>query len=62
MRSSISVAILSVVLVISTFALAADKAEVDQKRQEIRKRSTEILSQLYKVNPQAKANIQKAAG
>ena len=60
--SSVSLAILSIVLVMSTFVLAADKAEVDKERQEIRKRSSEILSQLYKAEPKAKANIQKAAG
>ena len=60
--SSVSLAILSIVLVMSTFVLAADKAEVDKERQEIRKRSSEILSQLYKAEPKAKATIQKAAG
>ena len=60
--SSVSLTILSIVLVMSTFVLAADKAEVDKERQEIRKRSSEILSQLYKAEPKAKANIQKAAG
>jgi lipid-binding SYLF domain-containing protein len=52
----------SVVLAVSTFVLAADKAEVDKERQEIRKRSAQILSQLYKANPKAKTNIQKSAG
>jgi len=61
-RASISFATFSVVLAISTFALAADKAEVDKERQEIRQRSSQILSQLYKAEPKAKANIQKAAG
>ena len=53
---------LSVVLMVSTFTLAADKAEVDKERQEIRKRSAQILSQLYKANPKAKTNIEKSAG
>jgi lipid-binding SYLF domain-containing protein len=57
-----SLTILSFVLMVSTFALAADKAEVDKERQEIRKRTKEILAQLYKAEPKAKANIQKAAG
>ncbi len=59
---SVSLTILSFVLMVSTFALAADKAEVDKERQEIRKRTKEILAQLYKAEPKAKANIQKAAG
>jgi hypothetical protein len=63
MRSaSVSLTILSVVLMVSTFALAADQSKVDKERQEIRKRSTQILSQLYKAEPKAKANIQKAVG
>ena len=63
MRSaSVSFLTLSAVLVASTFVLAADKAEVDKERQDIRKRSAQILSQLYKAEPKAKANIQKAAG
>jgi lipid-binding SYLF domain-containing protein len=63
MRSaSVSLSILSVVLMVSTFALAADQSKVDKERQEIRKRSKEILAQLYKAEPRAKANIQKAAG
>ena len=59
---SVSLTILSFVLMVSTFALAADKAEVDKERQEIRKRTKEILAQLYKAEPKARANIQKAAG
>jgi lipid-binding SYLF domain-containing protein len=63
MRSaSVSLTILSVVLMVSTFALAADQSKVDKERQEIRNRSKEILAQLYKAEPRAKANIQKAAG
>ena len=63
MRSaSVSFLTLSAVLVASTFVLATDKAEVDKERQDIRKRSAQILSQLYKAEPKAKANIQKAAG
>jgi lipid-binding SYLF domain-containing protein len=59
---SVSLTILSFVLMVSTLALAADKAEVDKERQEIRKRTKEILAQLYKAEPKARANIQKAAG
>ena len=59
---SVSLTILSVVLIVSTFALAADQAKVDKERQEIRNRTKEILAQLYKAEPRAKANIQKAAG
>ena len=59
---SVSVLILSVALMASTFALAADQSKVDQERQEIRKRTKEILAQLYKAEPKAKANVQKAAG
>ena len=63
MRSaSVSLSILSVVLMVSTFALAADQSKVDKERQEIRKRTKEILAQLYKAEPRAKANIQKASG
>jgi lipid-binding SYLF domain-containing protein len=63
MRSaSVSLSILSVVLMVSTFALAADQSKVDKERQEIRRRTKEILAQLYKAEPRAKANIQKAAG
>ena len=60
--ASVSLAILSVVLMVSTFALAADQSKVDKERQEIRNRTKEILAQLYKAEPKAKANIQKAAG
>ena len=63
MRSaSVSFLTLSAVLVASTFVLATDKAEVDKERQDIRKGSAQILSQLYKAEPKAKVNIQKAAG
>jgi lipid-binding SYLF domain-containing protein len=54
--------ILSVVLVVSTFALAADPAKVDKERQDIRKRTKDILAQLYKAEPSAKATVQKSAG
>src|SRR5262245_52482507 len=47
---------------VSTFSLAAAQAEVDKERQEIRKRTKEVLAQLYKAEPKAQANIQKAAG
>ena len=60
--ASVSLTIFSVVLIVSTFALAADQAKVDKERQEIRNRTKEILAQLYKAEPKAKANIQKAAG
>jgi lipid-binding SYLF domain-containing protein len=60
--ASVSLVLLSVVLMVSTFALAADQSKVDKERQEIRKRTKEILAQLYKAAPSAKANIQKSAG
>ena len=60
--ASVSLTILSVALMVATFALAADQSKVDQERQEIRKRTKEILAQLYKAEPKAKVNIQKAAG
>ena len=60
--ASVGLTILSVVLIVSTFALAADQSKVDKERQEIRNRTKEILAQLYKAEPRAKANIQKAAG
>jgi lipid-binding SYLF domain-containing protein len=60
--ASVSLTILSVVLMVSTLAVAADQSKVDKERQEIRNRTKEILAQLYKAEPRAKANIQKAAG
>jgi len=60
--ASVGLLLLSVVLMVSTFALAADQSKVDKERQEIRKRTKEILAQLYKAEPSAKANIQKSAG
>jgi lipid-binding SYLF domain-containing protein len=60
--ASVSLTILSVVLMVSTFARAADQSKVGKERQEIRNRTKEILAQLYKAEPKAKANIQKAAG
>ena len=54
--------ILLMLFVSSMPSVAADKAEVDKERQDIRKRSAQILSQLYKAEPKAKVNIQKAAG
>jgi lipid-binding SYLF domain-containing protein len=59
---AVSFFICAVVLMASTFALGADQAKVDKERQEIRKRTQEILAQLYKARPSAKANVQKAAG
>jgi len=58
----VSTLTLSIVFVVSTFALAADQSKVDKERQEIRKRTGEILAQLYKAEPKAKANVQKSAG
>ena len=60
--ASVSLTILSVVLMVSTFALAADQSKVDKERQEIRNRTKEILAQLYKAQPSAKAAVSKAAG
>ncbi len=69
--ATVSLVILSLVLMISSTALAgqsnADKekdkqAKAEKERQEIRKRSKEILAQLYKAQPSAKAAIGKAAG
>ena len=60
--ASASLTICSVLLMLSTFALAADQSKVNKERQEIRDRTKEILAQLYKAAPSAKANIQKAAG
>jgi lipid-binding SYLF domain-containing protein len=63
MRSvAASIVIVSVALLTFTFALAADQSKADKERQEIRKRTGEILAQLYKAEPKAKANVQKAAG
>ncbi len=69
--ATVSLVILSLVLMISSTALAgqsnADKekekqVKAEKERQEIRKRSKEILAQLYKAQPSAKAAIGKAAG
>ena len=60
--ASVSLTILSVVLMVSTFALAADQSKVNQERQEVRNRTKEILAQLYKAQPSAKAAVSKAAG
>jgi len=38
------------------------KEEIEQEKKEIRQKSKEILTQLYKVQPNAKASINKAAG
>jgi lipid-binding SYLF domain-containing protein len=58
----VSVVLFSVALMVATLAVAADEAKADKERQEIRKRTKEILAQLYKAEPSAKANVQKAAG
>jgi lipid-binding SYLF domain-containing protein len=51
-------------LVVSTpvSAAAPTPAEVKQEKDEIRKKTKEILAQLYKAQPSAKATISKAAG
>ena len=59
--ASSSLLTLSLLLIVSV-AVAADQAKVDKERQEIRKRNQEILAQLYKVQPNAKTAVQKAAG
>jgi len=64
-----SLLILSLAFMVSTPALAgeakADKekqAKADKERQEVRKVSKDILARLYKVQPSAKAAVEKAAG
>ena len=55
----------AVILGFIAFALpswAASKAEIDKEKADIRKMSEETLTQLYKVQPSAKAAISKAAG
>jgi lipid-binding SYLF domain-containing protein len=55
----------AVILGFIAFALpswAASKAEIDKEKADIRKMSEETLTQLYKVQPSAKAVISKAAG
>ena len=59
---TVSALLCSVFLMVATFAVAADEAKADKERQEIRKRTKEILAQLYKAEPSAIANIQKSAG
>ena len=55
--------ILSMTLVVSmSVVAAATKEEVQQEQQEIRKKAKEILGQLYKAQPSAKAAVSKAAG
>jgi len=46
----------------SVWAAAPTPAEVKQEKDEIRKKTKEILAQLYKAEPSAKATISKAAG
>ncbi len=69
--ATVSLVILSLVLMISSTALAGQskedkekgkQAKAEKQRQEVRKRSKEILAQLYKAQPSAKAAIGKAAG
>ena len=62
MRSALSVLLMLCVLLVASAAIAADPAKVDKARKDIRQRSQQILAQLYKVQPSARANIQKAAG
>ncbi len=59
--ATVSLLIFSIALMVSTPALAG-QSKADQTRQEIRKRSREILVQLYKAQPSAKAAIAEAAG
>jgi hypothetical protein len=51
----------SLALMVSTSVLAAapTKAEIDAERKEIRQKSGEILGRLYKLQPSAKATINK---
>ena len=66
--AKVSLLILSIALMVSTPALAGqskedkEKAKAEQERKEIRKNTKDILAQLYKVQPSAKAAIEKAAG
>ena len=46
----------------SVWAAAPTPAEVQEEKQEIRKKTKEILGQLYKAQPSAKTTINKAAG
>jgi lipid-binding SYLF domain-containing protein len=61
---AVGVLILSLVLVLPASGLAAPptKEEVAQEKQEIRKKTKEILGQLYKAEPSAKTTLNKAAG
>jgi ABC-type Fe3+ transport system permease subunit len=52
--TSVSFLTLSIVLMVSTFALAADQAKVDRQRQEMRQTSRDVFAQLYKAEPSAK--------
>jgi lipid-binding SYLF domain-containing protein len=63
MRKSKAVGLflLTLALVVAASALAAP-TKVEQERQEIRKKSQEILGRLYKLQPSAKASIDSAAG
>jgi len=66
--ATVSLLILSIGLMVSTPVLAGqskadqERQKGDRARQEIRKRSREILARLYKAQPSAKAAIEKAAG
>ena len=66
-----SFSILTLALVVAASLMAAPtkgeaapptKEEIEQEKKEIRQKSKEILTQLYKVQPNAKASISKAAG
>ena len=50
------------VIVFALPSLAASKEDINKEKADIRKMSEETLTQLYKVQPSAKAVISKAAG
>jgi lipid-binding SYLF domain-containing protein len=60
MRSKTLGALLSVALL--TGGLACGEDSPDQKREKIRKMSAETLADLYKLQPDSKAAVQKSAG
>jgi lipid-binding SYLF domain-containing protein len=59
--AKLGVLILSVALATATPALAG-KSKADKEREEIRKKSRQVLSQLYAVQPGAAAAVGRAAG
>jgi lipid-binding SYLF domain-containing protein len=59
--AQLGVLVLAVAVVLTTPALAG-KSKADKERDEIRKKSRQVLSELYKVQPSAQAAVNHSAG